>query len=1606
MLDIKHDMENSRIYLNQILNSVADPIFVNDREHRMVLVNDAFCQMEGRSREEIIGKTTMEFCEPDEAQIYMGMDNLVFESGEATSNEEQFTDLNGRQHVLMTKKTLYEDPNGDRFIVGSIRDITTLKLVEEELSASKALLTKFIDHAPAAVAMLDTEMRYLQVSQRWMTDYKIIGQDIIGKSHYEVFPDLPQASKEIHQRCLAGAIITDHEDTFQQNDGTTEWLQSETRPWHKPGGEIGGIFLYTQIITARKQSEELIRQSEEKYRNILETVEEGYFETDLRGHFAFFNDSLCQLLGYEREDLMGVTSKLFTDEKNYRKIFDIFNEVYKTNQSSHIPNWEVIRKGGERRVHESSVSLIRNAGNEPIGFRGVVRDITERKRAELESRVVTEIIQGVTLTSNLEEFLAMVHLSVSKVIYAENFYVALYDKQTELINIPFCRDKFDAVALPQRLGKGLTAYTFRHGRPALLKENDIHELVRAGEIELIGTPPAVWLGVPLRTPAGVIGVLVVQHYENETVFTKRDIELLSSAGDQIAMAIERKRSEDELKESQEWLAAMFEASQDGIVVEENGLIVFANKRYSRMCGFELEELIGTHVSKLLTPEDSERMTEYGRMRERGEEVPTLYEFTRLDRNGDQTAVEASISTFTSKGKFYIVTAQKDITERKRAEEKLRKSEKEQRVLAERLETERTRLERAQSVAKVGSWEADLLLGTFTWSAETYRIFEVEPDSFVKSQREFLRIVHPEDRKLVYESIKNSQGETAAKPLDHRVLLPDGRIKVARERWQVLCDESGTPARLLGTTQDITSQKQDEEKLRASEIRLSEAQHMAGLGSWEWDVTLGSVVWSDEFYRIFGFEPKEIEPTFERYLSFVHPDDLGLVKEMGNKAMRGDCEYDYFHRFIRTDGEVRVARSKGLVTLGGDGRIAKITGTIQDITVQKELENELKHTRDAALETARLKSEFLANMSHEIRTPMNGVVGMTGLLLDTELSSRQQEYAETIQSSADSLLTIIDDILDFSKIESGLLRFETIDFDLRSAVESPLALLAEKAQAKGLEVASLVYQDVPTALRGDPGRLRQILTNLIGNAIKFTDEGEVVVSVKKETEGENQVVLRFEIKDTGIGISPEAQKRLFQAFTQADGSTTRKYGGTGLGLAISKQLVELMDGSIGIESLPGEGSTFWFTGKFEKQAESAHIIEQSFSSNLNDYRVLIVDDNATNRKIMVHQCQSWSMIAAEAESGQQALELLHEASASGQPFNVALLDLMMPEMDGFQLADAIKADPAIAGVSLVLLPSFGQRGHGEAAQNAGIAAYLQKPVRQSQLFDCLAAVTSGSAPSETVRKLVTQHTLEENRVKREKSSAILNARILVAEDNPVNQKVALGQLENLGYEAQAVMNGIEVIKAVETGDFDIIFMDCQMPVMDGFEATAEIRRREGNSRRTIIVAMTANALEGDREKCIAAGMDDYLSKPVKFAVLSEMLGRWLMVTPSRTPTIEKNGHSRAVDLSVIGSLREMQQEGKPDFVTEIIDLFLEDAALQLNQLRAALAANDSEERKRLAHLIKGSSANVGAEEMARLLDDIEHREINVADGRTAYEKLENEFKRVKADLLTERQVPSE
>jgi two-component system, sensor histidine kinase and response regulator len=575
-----------------------------------------------------------------------------------------------------------------------------------------------------------------------------------------------------------------------------------------------------------------------------------------------------------------------------------------------------------------------------------------------------------------------------------------------------------------------------------------------------------------------------------------------------------------------------------------------------------------------------------------------------------------------------------------------------------------------------------------------------------------------------------------------------------------------------------------------------------------------------------------------------------------------------------DGHVTWGLTTKIPLRNKAGEIIGTCGITKDITEMKQVEEQLEKAKLAAEAATKAKSEFLANMSHEIRTPMNGVIGMTGLLLDTDLDDQQREFAETVRSSADTLLTVINDILDFSKIEAGKLHFEEVEFGLVETVEGTLDMLAERAQRKNIELVSAIPPDVPPHLIGDPGRLRQILVNLIGNAIKFTERGEVVVRVFKESETDTHVTLRFNVVDTGIGIPPDVQARLFQAFTQADSSTTRRYGGTGLGLAIAKQIVALMHGQIGVQSEPGKGATFWFTAQLAKPSGPPRAERENYNRDLFDLRVLVVDDNATNRQILRHQIVAWKMQKGSAAGGHEALKILRAAVAAGKPYDVALLDMQMPEMDGLSLAKAIKADPIIAGTRLIILTSLGHVMTKQELKDVGIEAYLIKPVKQSRLFDCLVDVV-GQAKAENIFARPASP-LPGTTV----AATPGKARILLAEDNAVNQKVALGQFRKLGYAADAVSNGLEAVQALDDVPYDIIFMDCQMPEMDGYEATRAIRKREHEAStsgrlkaRVHIIAMTANAMQGDREKCLACGMDDYVSKPVREADLQAALGRW-------------------------------------------------------------------------------------------------------------------------------------
>ncbi|MFN8095670.1 MAG: response regulator [Vicinamibacteria bacterium] len=790
------------------------------------------------------------------------------------------------------------------------------------------------------------------------------------------------------------------------------------------------------------------------------------------------------------------------------------------------------------------------------------------------------------------------------------------------------------------------------------------------------------------------------------------------------------------------------------------------------------------------------------------------------------------------------------------------------------------------------------------------------------------------------------------------------------------------AGLQGLARDITPRNLAQEAVEREREQLRQIVTHAPVAMAMLDLERRHVAHSSRWLRYLGHAgPSVVGRTVDE----VWPGMPERYRTVLDRALAGEVVSEPEDALEREDGSRVYLRWTVHPWRDASGAVAGVVLVAQSIDL-------LVRARQAALEASRLKSEFVANMSHEIRTPMNGVIGMTRLLLDTGLTPEQREYAEIIDSSGRALLEIINDILDFSKIEAGRLELDVADFDLRRAVREVLGSFAEAAQAKGLELLCLIRHDVPSALRGDPGRLRQVLTNLVGNAVKFTETGEVVLRVTPAEASDDLVRVRFEVRDTGVGIDPELKSRLFQSFVQGDGSVTRRHGGTGLGLAISRRLVGLMGGEIDVESRPGQGSTFFFTARFRRQAPAA--VDRAPAGRLAGRRVLVVDDNATNRQILKQQLGYWGMRVSAVDSGPMALSALQQAGPLGASFDLAILDMKMPEMDGLTLARAIKEKPELDDLRLVLLTSFGQRGHGAEASRIGIAGYLTKPVDEGDLYDCLAEVLGG--PRDHAKHLVTRHSLREAREDHV-------AHLLVAEDNEVNQKVAVRILEKLGFSVEVAENGREAVEACERSRYDAVLMDVQMPEMDGFEATRRIREAEGGARRTPIVAMTANAMKGDREKCLAAGMDDYVSKPITPKDVEAVLTRWVRAarppaaTPAPAPPPGPSAHD-TLDEAIVQSLMSVDDDGT--LLDEVVATFVRIAPVRIGALRKAARGHDPVALERAAHSFYGSCGNLGCRRMADLCARLEllGRSGSTEGAAEAVREIEEAYAAVKPTLL--------
>jgi PAS domain S-box-containing protein len=860
---------------------------------------------------------------------------------------------------------------------------------------------------------------------------------------------------------------------------------------------------------------------------------------------------------------------------------------------------------------------------------------------------------------------------------------------------------------------------------------------------------------------------------------------------------------------------------------------------------------------------------------------------------------------------------------------------------------------------------------------------------------------------VYESFNQLyRTGVPVKAVEIKIIRKDGSIGVSELSVILMHDTAGKPVGFAGLSRDVSERKQMEEKIRQSEERYRSILENMQESYFENDLE-GRLTF--------------VNDTACKHLGYTKEELLGTMSSSLQDEAAGRKTYQAYSQLYKTGRSIKLLESefirkdgsRGLYELSVDlirdsqGKPRGFRGVSRDITGRIQAEQEMKKAKEAAEAASAAKSEFLANMSHEIRTPMNGVIGMTGLLLDTELTDEQRRYAEIVHGSGELLLGLINNILDFSKLEAMKLDLESLDFDLSILLEDFAATLALPAHEKGLELICAADLDVPTQLRGDPGRLRQILANLAGNAVKFTQTGEVGIRVSLMETNENDVLLRFSVRDTGIGIPKDKLALLFNKFSQVDASTTRRYGGTGLGLVISKQLAELQGGKTGVISEEGKGSDFWFTARLGKQAGDARV-QSVPPADLRDVRVLIVDDNATNREILTTRLTSWGMRTSEAQDGPRAIQRLYRARDENAPFRIAVIDMQMPGMDGEMLGRIIKADKRLADTKMVMLTSLGSRGEARQFHEVGFAAYATKPIRHQELKTILSMVLAGqnemaSAPW----SIVTRHTA----LKMQNTVAGRRGRILLAEDNITNQQVALGILKKLGLHADAVANGVEALNALETIPYDLVLMDVQMPEMDGITATAKIRTwktecTEGgvNQASNIkwqasgipIIAMTAYAMQGDRERCIEAGMNDYVSKPVSAQALADALEKWLPAS-DRIPSPGGNipvDAGRACGLMGSSGDQVMTPPGESfssqdplvavfdkadmlvrlmndeDLARVVAEGFLEDIPDQLALLEGCLKAKDVQGVVRQAHSIKGASANVSGQAVSDLAFAIE------------------------------------
>jgi PAS domain S-box-containing protein len=1463
----EEELYQSRQMLQSVLDNIPQRVFWKDRNSNYLGCNQAFAGDAGfKDPAEIVGKDDFDLPSKGTAEAYRADDKLVMDQHSPKLGfEERMATPDGSVVWLRTNKVPLHDREGRVIgVLGTYEDITEPKRIEDAVRASEAKFRLLFAGNPLPMWVYDLDtLRFLEVNEAAIKHYGYSREEFLSMTIADIRPpeDVP--------RLLEG-IEPDSSDPYdagawrhRRKDGSLIDVEvfAQPVPFERRRAEM----VLAIDITERKRAAEALRQSEEKYRSLISNIPDVVWTVDANLNVVFISDSIERVTGFPMEEVYRDGVRLFLESVHPDDVEGVraaFEALFAT-AAPYDVECRLRRKDGRWIwIHDRALGTYVKDGVRYAD--GLVSDITARKEAEESLKQSEEKFRR--LITNLPD-VAWTSDVNSRTTYISPKVSAVFGYTSEEI-----RERGEELWLgrihPDDSQRVIEAYQ------ALFAEN------RPFDVEYrIQHKDGHWISVHDRA---------YRTHERSGV----------RYADGVFLDItQRKRAEEALRESEERVRLLLDSAAEAIFgIDLNGNCTFANPACLRILGYGNQDaVLGRNMHEVLHHSRADGrslpVAECRIFRAFQTEEPSHVDDEVLGR-ADGTSFPAEYWSYpvTRNGKVVgAVVTFLDITERKRAEAEMAERNRlatlgaETGVALARAESLRQGLQqcceavvRNIDAAFARIWtlnepertlELQASAGMYTHIDGAHsrvplgkfkigRIAESEQPHLTNTVREDSWVSDPEWAR------REGMVAFAGYPL----MVEDRVIGVVAAFARQRLSEAAFQA--LGSVVDGIAQfierKRAEKELRRSEAYLAAGQRLSHTGSWAWNLASGELFWSQETFRIFGFDPETTKADLRKtFLDRIHPEDCSRI-EQGLIAARTATESsgaDY--RIVLPDSSTRHIRDLVYPVANELGEVTERYGVVMDVTERVLAEASLRNAKEAAEAASRAKSDFLANMSHEIRTPMNGILGMTDLALETELSEEQREYLDTVKISGEMLLTVISDILDFSKVEAGKISLDLIDFDLRDCLNETLKSLAPTIHQKGLEMMFDVQPEVPEFVHGDPTRLRQIVVNLIGNALKFTERGEVMLRVDLESQDNGRSVVHFAVRDTGIGIPPEKQQVIFEAFSQADASMTRRFGGTGLGLTIAAALVKLMEGRIWVESEPGRGSTFHFTACFGQAKPPASVSGPTRERvDLRGVPVLVVDDNATNRSLLENWLKRWGMEPQLAASARIAMETLRREQAAGRGFPVVLTDAQMPEVDGFMLAEKIKTDPDLSGSVIMMLSSGGQRGDAARCKALGIAGYLSKPVRQAELRQAVVRVLEIGRQAAETPSLVTRHTLREEQQ---------GARVLLAEDNPVNQLLAVRLLEKKGYQVIVAANGREALAALEAQSFEFALVDIQMPDMDGFELTKAIRAKEqGSGGHLPVIAMTAHARREDRDACLAAGMDGYIAKPISARELFEVI----------------------------------------------------------------------------------------------------------------------------------------